>query len=196
VFTCSPIAEDEKSLIKLAKRMKKNNISIDFIHFGSEISDSENTKKLESFIENVKSSDGSNLVTIHPGPNLLSDSLVASPILSGDGVGGSAGAGGEGGDTGGAGESFEFGVDPSMDPELALALRMSFEEEKQRVEKEKREKDEREAKEGKGSLEGITEEDENTPLLDKDKAGEGSVSKGAEGNEDKKDDGNDKMDTA
>ena len=29
-------------------------------------------------------------------------------------------------------EDFEFGVDPSLDPELALALRMSLQEEKAR----------------------------------------------------------------
>jgi 26S proteasome regulatory subunit N10 len=39
---------------------------------------------------------------------------------------------GPSGSGGGGGGSFEFGVDPSMDPELAMALRMSLEEEQAR----------------------------------------------------------------
>jgi 26S proteasome regulatory subunit N10 len=53
----------------------------------------------------------SHLVTIPPGPHILSDVLVSSPIIAGeDGVpaGLSTGAG------------YEFGVDPNLDPELAL----------------------------------------------------------------------------
>ncbi|KAH8592049.1 26S proteasome regulatory subunit S5A, multiubiquitin chain binding protein [Bisporella sp. PMI_857] len=134
IFNCSPIAEDEKSLVKLAKKMKKNNVSIDFISFGE--LDDDVSKKLEAFNENVKGGDGSHLAIIPPGPHLLSDQLLSSPILSGDG----AASGGPGdGDFGGAADNFEFGIDPSVDPELALALRMSMEEEKARVEKQNKE---------------------------------------------------------
>ncbi|KAL2352200.1 hypothetical protein BJ546DRAFT_988846 [Cryomyces antarcticus] len=195
VFTCSPIAEDEKSMVKLAKRIKKNNISVDFIAFGDLEHDT--TKKLDAFNENVRGGDGSHLAIIPPGPNLLSDSIITTPILAGEGMVGGAGAGGAGAEGGGegGGNQFEFGVDPSMDPELALALRMSFEEEKARQEKEKKE---REAQEGKSDLEGIPEGDEKQPLLDKagepSGSGSGSGSKDPEG--DKKDDDADKMDTA
>ncbi|KAI4141535.1 MAG: hypothetical protein L6R39_005288 [Caloplaca ligustica] len=156
VFTCSPIAEDEAKLVKLAKRMKKNNISIDFIAFGD--LEPENTKKLEAFNENVKGGDGSHLAVIPPGPSLLSDTLVTTPILSADGVAPRGGTDEGGADGGGGG--FEFGVDPSTDPELALALRMSMEEEKARQEKEGKAKEEPKGE----SLEGIPEE--NQPLLD------------------------------
>lgn len=43
-----------------------------------------------------------------------------------------AGPSGSGGGGGGGGGNYEFGVDPSMDPELAMALRMSLEEEQAR----------------------------------------------------------------
>jgi 26S proteasome regulatory subunit N10 len=164
--------------------MKKNNVSIDFVAFGE--LDEDVIKKLEAFNENVKGGEGSHLAIIHPGPGLLSDQLVTSPILGGDG---SAGAGGMGGGEGGGdGGGFEFGVDPSMDPELALALRMSMEEEKARVEKENKAKAEAEAK---AALPEIKEEDEaGQPLLNKD--GEPSGSGAAEHKDDKKDD--DKMD--
>ncbi|EEH39244.1 26S proteasome regulatory subunit RPN10 [Paracoccidioides lutzii Pb01] len=189
VFTCSPIAEDEKILIKLAKRMKKYNVSVDFVAFGD--LDDETIKKLEAFNENVNGADGSHLAVIPPGPNLLSDSLVATPILGGDGTGIGRGGGDEEGEGG-----VDIGFDPAADPELAFALRMSLEEEQARIEKERKEKEEKEKKE-KVALEGIAEEGgESQPLLDEN--GEPSRSGS---NEDKKDDrdkgnGGDKMDTA
>ncbi|KAL4885205.1 hypothetical protein BJY04DRAFT_180387 [Aspergillus karnatakaensis] len=163
VFSCSPITEDEKTLVKLAKKMKKNNVSIDVIAFGD--LESDQTKKLEAFVENVKGGDGSNLAIIPPGPNLLSEELQASAILGGD-------AGGNGGqDNGGVGGGLDLDAAEENDPELAFALRLSLEEEKNRLEREKKEREERE---GKTDLEGIPEE----------------------GSSGKKGDGDDKMDTA
>lgn len=191
VFTCSPIQETEKELVTLAKRMKKNGINVDIIAFGELGEDT--TRKLEKFNEFCQSSEGSHLAIVQPSSNLLSDSLVTTPILGGDGMSGggagssgAGGAGGEGGETGG--NSFEFGVDPSVDPELALALRMSFEEEKARQEKEKKQKEDAE---GKTELEQIAEGDEKQPLLDD----QGQPSGSGSGSKDKKDDP-DKMDTA
>lgn len=174
--------------MKLSKRMKKIGISIDIIAFGELGEDT--TKKLEAFSENCQSAEGSYLAVIYPSSNLLSDSLVTTPILGGDGSSGGAGGGGTGGDSGeGGGNQFEFGVDPSVDPELALALRMSYEEEKARQEKEKKAK---EGAEGRTELEGIAEGDEKQPLLDDEGQPSGSGSK------DKKDKDHDpdKMDTA
>ncbi|KAF5016078.1 hypothetical protein F66182_12356 [Fusarium sp. NRRL 66182] len=136
VFSCAPVTEDEKSLIKLAKRMKKNNVSIDVVAFGD--LDSDTTKKLEAFVENVKGGDGSHLAIIPPGPNLLSEELQVTPIM-----GGEPGAGVGGGDEG---EGFGFEDAAENDPELAFALRLSLEEEKNRQEKERREREEQEGK--------------------------------------------------
>ncbi|KAK9365460.1 hypothetical protein V1509DRAFT_632999 [Lipomyces kononenkoae] len=151
VFVGSPVQDDEKELIKLAKKMKKNNIAVDFINFGE---DAENIDKLEKFIANVKSGDNSHLLNIPAGPQLLSDVVVASPILADENgmpqvSGANAGAAGAGVD------SFEFGVDPNLDPELALALRMSLEEERARQDREKKE---REAAEKAKATEPIQEE--------------------------------------
>lgn len=145
VFSCAPVTEDEKSLVKLAKRMKKNNVSIDVVAFGD--LDSDTTKKLEAFVENVKGGDGSHLAIIPPGPNLLSEELQVTPIM-----GGEPGAGVGGRDEG---EGFGFEDAAENDPELAFALRLSLEEEKNRQEKERRE---REEQEGKSALENIPEE--------------------------------------
>ena len=174
--------------------MKKNAVSIDFIQFGD--LDPNDVKKLEAFNENVKGPEGSHIATIPPGPSLLSDQIIASPILSGDGVaprGGENGAD-SGGDSGAGG--FEFGVDPSTDPELALALRMSMEEEKARQEKENKAKAEAATKEQ--ALAGIPEEaSESQPLLDQNGEASGSGS-GSTAQEEKKgpEDDPDKMDTA
>ncbi|XP_074640507.1 26S proteasome non-ATPase regulatory subunit 4-like [Tubulanus polymorphus] len=127
-FVGSPITEDEKELIKLAKRLKKEKVNVDVINFGEE---TVNTDKLTTFINTINGKDGtsSHLVTVPPGP-LLSDALISSPIVVGeDGVGPVAGMSSAG---------FEFGVDPNEDPELALALRVSMEEQRARQEEDSR----------------------------------------------------------
>ncbi|GLI75993.1 proteasome regulatory particle base subunit rpn10 [Penicillium ochrochloron] len=169
VFSCSPIEEDEKTLVKLAKKMKKNNVSIDVVAFGD--LESDQTKKLEAFVDNVTSGDNSYLAIIPPGPHLLSEELQATPILAGENATAGGAAGGGGDEAGG----FNFEDAAENDPELAFALRLSLEEEKNRQEKEKRD---REVAEGKTELGNIPEE------------GQGESS----GNKDKKDE--DKMDTA
>ena len=156
--------------------MKKGNISVDFILFG-DLDDDDTQTKLQAFNDAVKGSEGSHLVVIPPSSKLLSDQLVATPILLGENASGAGGAGG----SGGGGEEFEFGFDPALEPELALALRMSMEEEKARQEKRAREEEEAAKK---ASLEGVKEEDE---------AGGSGSGSGAQ-NGDKKD-GGDKMDT-
>ncbi|GAW18838.1 hypothetical protein EKO27_g2365 [Xylaria grammica] len=184
VFVCSPVADDEKKLVSLAKKMKKGNIDIDFILFG-DLDDDDVQKKLEAFNNVVKGNDNSHLVVVPPSGKLLSDQLLSTPILLGEGAASGAGGGGMaegGGDFGG------FDFDPSADPELALALRMSMEEENARQAKAAQEE---EAAKSKTNLEDIKEEGENQPLLNE--RGEASGS----GSGDKKDkDSGDKMDTS
>ncbi|NXE99917.1 PSMD4 ATPase, partial [Menura novaehollandiae] len=111
-FVGSPVEDNEKDLVKLAKRLKKEKVNVDIINFGEEEA---NTDKLTAFINtlNGKDGSGSHLVTVPPGPS-LADALISSPILAG-----------EGGAMLGLGASdFEFGVDPSADPELALVRRI------------------------------------------------------------------------
>lgn len=113
-FVGSPLQDDEKELVKLAKKLKKNNVSVDVINFGE---NDANTAKLEAFVENVNKDGSSHLVTVPGGVGVLSDVLVSSPIF-GEGAAAGGGAGGGG----------DFGFDPNMDPELAMALRVSMEE--------------------------------------------------------------------
>lgn len=139
-FVGSPIKESEKELEKLAKKMKKNNVAVDIINFGEE---EVNTAKLEKFNAAVNNHDNSHLVTVSPGSRLLYEVIASSPILMEEGF-----EMGESGDFFGMG-----GMDANMDPDLALALRLSLEEEKLRQE--------REAAENKGTdLDKIEEEAE------------------------------------
>ncbi|OWB58269.1 hypothetical protein B5S28_g4278 [[Candida] boidinii] len=122
VFAASPIQESEAELEKLAKKLKKNDIAVDVINFGETAI---NTSKLEKFISTVNNHDNSHLVTVSPGPTLLYEAVDRSPLFTE-----------EGGSFGGFGGSDDFGFDdPNMDPELALALRLSMEEERARQER-------------------------------------------------------------
>uniref|UniRef100_A0A8C6FHU7 26S proteasome non-ATPase regulatory subunit 4 n=1 Tax=Moschus moschiferus TaxID=68415 RepID=A0A8C6FHU7_MOSMO len=110
-FVGSPVEDNEKDLVQLAKRLKKEKVN------------------LTAFVNTLNGQDGAacHLVAVPPGPS-VADALISSPILAG-----------EGGAMLGLGASdFEFGVDPSTDPELALALRVSMEEQWQRQEEEAR----------------------------------------------------------
>ena len=142
-FVCSPIPETEhESLVKLAKRLKKNSIAVDIINFGQL---EENTEILTQFIDAVNAGPGqdgcaSHLVTVNPGPRLLYEHIASSPIVLDEGAAAAAaaaGAAGGFGDMMGGGQDgfMDFGVDPMMDPELAMALRLSMEEEQQRQER-------------------------------------------------------------
>ena len=72
------------------------------------------------------------MININPGINLLSDSLYGTPIFGGaENAAGVVNPGGVGGNQ----------VDPNQDPELAMALRISLEEDKERQRKIKEEED-------------------------------------------------------
>lgn len=156
-FVGSPIPDSEGDLVKLGKKLKKNNIALDIVSFGET---DDNEAKLAALMDNANSADNScvstdkvrapfapflacspacaplfnrHLLTIPAGVQLLSDQIISSPILMDSDAAGPSGSGGAGGGGGGGGGGqFEFGVDPSMDPELAMALRMSLEEEQAR----------------------------------------------------------------
>lgn len=116
-FVGSPVTLEEKELVKLAKRLKKEKVNVDIVLFGEEVV---NTELLSTFINTLNGQDGqsSHMVTVAVGPH-LSDALISSPVIQGeDGAGGAPSS------------VFEFGVDPNEDPELALALRVSMEEQR------------------------------------------------------------------
>lgn len=141
LFVGSPLdGIDSRVLVKAGKQLKKNNVAIDVVAMGEL---EENETKLKELVDaaNGISDEGErtcHLVTIPPGV-LPSDVLASSPIVHGGGAAAAAAlsssAGGDDGG-GGAGAFAEFGgIDPNMDPELAMALRVSMEEERARQER-------------------------------------------------------------
>ncbi|VDP41206.1 unnamed protein product [Heligmosomoides polygyrus] len=124
MFIGSPIDNlDSVELTKIAKKLKKEKVQCDVICFGE--ADSENSQIMGQFVDtlNGKEGSGSNLLVV-PAGSVLTEALISSAVCRGE-DGGSA-------PVVGAGGGFEFGVDPEDDPDLALALRVSMEEERAR----------------------------------------------------------------
>lgn len=150
LFIGSPLdGIDGRALAKAGRQLKKNNVSIDVVAMGELEANEDKLKELVDAANGRAGSEGEerscHLVTI-PAGVLPSDVLASSPIVHG-GSGGSAfaasaaaaaaGAGGNFGAASGGDNAFaDFGgVDPNMDPELAMALRVSMEEERARQER-------------------------------------------------------------
>lgn len=148
LFVGTPVQAEIKQLQKAGRQLKKNNVAIDVVALG-EIETNET--KLQELVDaaNGRSEDAErtcHLVTV-PAGVLPSDVLASSPVVGGGAgayaaaafAGGAGAAGGDetGGAAGGGANAFaEFGgVDPNMDPELAMALRVSMEEERARQER-------------------------------------------------------------
>ncbi|GAA5838480.1 hypothetical protein JCM5353_004030 [Sporobolomyces roseus] len=150
VFVGSPIKDSQATLVKLGKKLKKNNVALDIISFGSTnneidlsipslassstappppVETETNDSKLSSLIDSTNSSENSHFLSVEPGPHLLSERIIQSPIARGEASGDDESGSGGGG---GGGQADEFGVDPNLDPELAMALRMSLQEEQAR----------------------------------------------------------------
>ncbi|KAJ1934344.1 proteasome regulatory particle base subunit rpn10 [Linderina macrospora] len=155
-FSASPIEADERSLVKLGKKLKKNGVSVDVVNFGEHVA---NEQKLAAFVDAANNNDTSHLVTVPPGPHILSEQIRSSPIVGGGPSG--SGAGGSGGG------DFEFGIDADADPELALALRMSLQEEEER---QRRDAEQRggAAAEGASGQQAAADEDVTMEELDED----------------------------
>lgn len=121
-FIGSPVEEDERKLIQLGKMLKKNNVALDIVAFGY----MENMEKLEKLKEAVNSSDNSHLVSVPAGVGSLADSLIQTPVFQGDDIG----------PGGMPGNLNEYGINEETDPEMAMAIRISMEEQKAKQEAE------------------------------------------------------------
>ena len=146
LFVGSPVTESPDVLKKLGAELKKNNVAIDIVNFGET---EDNHPKLEALVQAANKGDNwcavcgcchcrrcccsyvcvcpcvcvcvcSHLVDVPPGPHLLSDMIIASPICEGSNTA-AALAG-----------SDNLDLIEQQDPELAMVLRMSMEEENQR----------------------------------------------------------------
>jgi len=156
IFIGSPVAAEAKELKKVGSLLKKNNIAVDVVVMGEHDVVQE---KMAELVNAANTNDNSHLIIVPPGVQ-PSDALVTSPIFQGEGGmggggGGEMGGAGGGGGGGGGGDMFaEYGgVDPSLDPELAMVMRASAEEARQREEARLLEATKQAAEESKGGSE-------------------------------------------
>lgn len=153
----SPVKYDRKTLEAIGKKLKKNSVSLDVVDFGE--TEDEKAEKLEALITAVNNNGNSHIVHVPPGPNALSDVLISTPIFTGDGDGGSGFAAAAAAAAAGGMSGYDFGVDPNIDPELALALRVSMEEERARQEAAAKKAAEDAAKQEKGGEQASSSHD-------------------------------------
>lgn len=136
VLLSSPLPSNltTEELVRIGKKLKKNNVAVDVILFGSEVSTNE--ERIRAFVNAVESSGNSTMLVVPGGlPGLLSDHIKQSDILAEEGFGYGAAEGSGGGANAsnlGMGDAGGLDMDPNLDPELAMALRMSLQEEEAR----------------------------------------------------------------
>ncbi|MBW0482639.1 hypothetical protein O181_022354 [Austropuccinia psidii MF-1] len=135
VLLASPLPSSltTEELTRLGKKLKKNNVAVDIVLFGSEVE--VNEERMRAFIDAVESNGNSKMIVVPGGmPGLLSDHIKQSDILAEEGFGSGAPGGSDVGAGGAAGMADTTGLDmdPNLDPELAMALRMSLQEEEAR----------------------------------------------------------------
>lgn len=85
----------------------------------------DNVSKLEALVNACDNSSNSHFLDVPLGISMITDILFTSPILHGDEAGISASGGAAGG------QFSEYGgINPDLDPDLAMALKVSMEEAK------------------------------------------------------------------
>lgn len=119
VFAGSPLKADIAAVERVNLMLRKNNISIDAVSFGNVEANEQILAGLLQTDEDADEDDRVNhFVRVVPGQGSLVQAISQTTMAR------------RGGDEGTA--DFEFGVDPEMDPELAMALKLSMQEEEER----------------------------------------------------------------
>ncbi len=140
VFVGSPLGETDAKLEAIGKMLKKNGVALDVVSFGHVEENADAVALLLASAAGLAPEEArKNLYEALLAPNCqcnvlvvpkgasLTESLMSSPILLGEDGSGSFAASG-------AGHMLD---DDEMDPELAMALKLSMEEETSRLQKEK-----------------------------------------------------------
>lgn len=120
----SEITDSEEDLTSLGKQLKKDSINLDLIICGDETLPEfqEQRKKVEALMEGLKSTES--LTVWVPANVAIRDAITGSSIFA-DRSGAEKAAPGGGAPSGG---NNDLGVDPNIDPELAMALEASRKE--------------------------------------------------------------------
>ena len=119
----------EEEYEDLGMRLKKNNVAIDVINFANP----DNVGRLQALVnaanDGLEESPNCHFLDVPLGCSHITDVMITSPILQPEDQNMGAGGGAAGGNAGGD-PLANLGFDPNMDPELAMAIRLSMEEAK------------------------------------------------------------------
>lgn len=125
MFVGHPLEGTEEDFEDVGMRLKKNNVSIDVINFAHP----DNVSRLQTLVsaanQGAEDAPSCHFLDVPEGVTHITDVLITSPILQSEEM--MQGAG-DGGAAAGGGEFAGLGIDPNMDPELAMALRLSMED--------------------------------------------------------------------
>ncbi|EDO06180.1 26S proteasome regulatory subunit RPN10 domain protein [Babesia bovis T2Bo] len=125
-FVASPIKENSALCTSVGKLLKKNNVILDIINMCNDI---ETERKLILLHEAVNNNDMSHYLNCKPGSDmLLSEIILNSAIMQGGSDSNSS--------VRYSSNLNELDVDPELDPQLYMALRMSLEQEEERLQRE------------------------------------------------------------
>jgi 26S proteasome regulatory subunit N10 len=126
LFCGHPLKGDAEQFEDVGMRLKKNNVAIDVINFAHP----ENAPLLQALVEAANSGAEEqptcHFLDVPPGVSAIMDVLITSPILQPDDQGQQLIPDNAGADPNDP--MANLGFDPNMDPELAMAIRLSMEE--------------------------------------------------------------------
>ncbi|ORM41530.1 26S proteasome non-ATPase regulatory subunit 4 -like protein [Babesia sp. Xinjiang] len=121
-FIASPVKEDIEYCAAIGRLLKKGNVSVDIVNMTT---DPETEKKLLVLYEALNDKVTSHYLNFKPGGDmLLSEMVLNSPVMQSSDGPSNAGIYNS--------NLNDFGVDPEVDPQLYMALRMSLEQEEER----------------------------------------------------------------
>lgn len=170
IFVGSPIEDEIKDLEKLGKQLKKNSVVVDIINFGVENETNGNPQKLEAFKNAVNSNaDNSHLVNVPTGPRIvLLGYLLTTAVMTDNASYGVPGVGSGPSVTPGANRQIDIN---SQDKQMDMAIRMSMEDERKRLQEEKKkQEDEKNKDDGNEDVEMADDGDEGDDSDDVDAA--------------------------
>lgn len=141
VFVGHPLEEELSDFEELGIRLRRNTVNIDVINFANP----ENVPKLTALVNAANDGNMSHFLDVPLGVSMITDVLISSPIMmydnGDDGAMNMGNANMEGVvNNNNANDINQFGgVNAELDPELAMALKMSLEEERNRQKEDKAE---------------------------------------------------------
>lgn len=130
-FVGHPLTLEVEDYENIGMLLSRQSVAIDIVNFAHP----ENVNKINQLIAKANKNGNCHCLDVPIGVAMITDLLISSPIINEFDDGGAAAASGPGeaasANVGAGGQFADYGgVDPNLDPELAMAMRISLEEER------------------------------------------------------------------